>query len=152
MRGLATLLLLLLAGCGADRPAAGGNAAAIDTAAIMALAEIPAATFDTVVWESESAAIARGADVFKWVCAPCHGPRGRGDGGYVIRGDTIHPPSFLEPDWRLANDPMGLRRKIYLGNNRGMPHWGERGMQARDVVALELFIRKSLRAPQGRGG
>ena len=131
-----------LAGC-TEKPAA--NASSSPDQAAVIPANIPATLFDTVVWYSDSAAIARGADVFKWACARCHGATGRGDGGAVVAGDTIHPPSFLESDWRFANDSAGLHKKIYQGNNRGMPHWGDLGLAPRDVVALERYIRRSLR-------
>ena len=103
------------------------------------------ATFDTVVWASEEAAIARGKDVFAWVCAKCHGKTGLGDGGEVIQGDTIHPPSFQAPGWRFADNAPGLYQRIHLGNNRGMPHWGEQGLQPRDVVGVATYIQKELR-------
>jgi mono/diheme cytochrome c family protein len=103
------------------------------------------ALFDTITWSSNEAAITRGKDVFNWVCAKCHGPQGHGDGGYVIEGDTLHPPSFVQPDWRFATNAKGLWQRIYLGNNRGMPHWGDQGLQPRDVVAVATYIQKELR-------
>ena len=104
-----------------------------------------AAAFDTVNWESEEAAIARGKDVYAWVCAKCHGATGLGDGGEVLEGDTLHPPSFQAPEWRFASNEQSLWQRIYLGNNRGMPHWGEQGLQPRDIVAVGKFIQKDLR-------
>jgi cytochrome c len=150
--GICLAFVAGLAGCSErDQPNAEDAASVSEQpAAAPAPVEIAAATFDTVVWANDSTAIARGADVFKWACARCHGATGRGDGGAVVAGDTIHPPSFLESDWRFANDSAGLHRKIYQGNNRGMPHWGDIGLQARDVVALGHYIRKSMR-PQRRG-
>lgn len=103
------------------------------------------ALFDTINWASNDAAIARGKDVFNWICAKCHGPAGHGDGGYVIEGDTLHPPSFVQPEWRFANNPKGLYQRIYLGNNRGMPHWGDQGLQPRDVEAVATYILQGLR-------
>lgn len=104
-----------------------------------------AAAFDTVVWADEATAIARGRDVYAWVCAKCHGPAGKGDGGEVIAGDTLHPPSFQDPDWRFANNEKGLYQRIHAGNNRGMPHWGDQGLQPRDIVATSKYILKELR-------
>lgn len=104
-----------------------------------------AVAFDTVAWADEATAIARGKDVFAWVCAKCHGPTGKGDGGEVVAGDTLHPPSFQDPDWRFANDEKGLYHRIHAGNNRGMPHWGEQGLQPRDIVATSKYILKELR-------
>lgn len=109
---------------------------------------ISAATFDTVVWTDSAAARARGKDVYAWVCARCHGVAGRGDGGEVLAGDTLHPPSFQDPNWRFANDARGLWNRIHLGNNRGMPHWGEQGLQPRDIVAVASYILHDLRVPQ----
>lgn len=102
------------------------------------------ATFDTVVWVSQEAAIERGREIYAWVCADCHGPEGRGDGGRVIDGDTIHPPSFQREAWPYAGDPQALHRQVYVGNTLGMPHWGLRLMRARDIVALEQYIRLEL--------
>lgn len=103
------------------------------------------AAFDTVKWESAEAAVMRGKDVFGWVCAKCHGPAGHGDGGYVLDGDTLHPPSFVNPEWRFATDKQALQQRIYLGNNRGMPHWGDQGLQPRDVIAVATYIQTELR-------
>lgn len=143
MRGLPAFLVLVIA------------AAAVITACDTQTREeaiplpertISAATFDTVAWADETAQLGRGKDVFAWVCAKCHGIYGRGDGGEVIEGDTIHPPSFLEPQWRFAGDERGLQHKIFQGNNRGMPHWGEQGLEPRDIVAVAAYIQKELRA------
>ena len=110
------------------------------------------AAFDTVRWESDAAAIERGRDIFKWACAECHGPEGRGDGGRVVDGDTIRPPTFHQEDWPYADNPDALHRQVFVGNTLGMPHWGLRQMRPRDVVAVERFIRLDLiqaRGPEG---
>jgi mono/diheme cytochrome c family protein len=101
-------------------------------------------TFDTVVWASQGAAVERGREIYGWVCADCHGPEGRGDGGRVVDGDTIHPPSFHRVDWPYADDPDALHRQVFVGNQLGMPHWGLRLMRPRDIVALEQYIRLDL--------
>jgi mono/diheme cytochrome c family protein len=100
--------------------------------------------FDTVVWLSQEAAIERGRDIYSWVCADCHGPEGHGDGGRVIDGDTIRPPSFHREDWPYEVNPGELHRKVFVGNELGMPHWGLRLMRPRDIVALEKYIRLDL--------
>lgn len=100
--------------------------------------------YDTVTWASDSAAIARGRDIFKWACSECHGPTGHGDGGRVIDGDTLHPPDFHQEGWKYANDPDALHRKVFMGNQLGMPHWGLRQMRPRDIVAVEKYIRLEL--------
>jgi mono/diheme cytochrome c family protein len=102
------------------------------------------AAFDSVNWASDSAAIARGRDIFTWACAECHGEGGRGDGGRVIDGDTIRPPSFHRENWEYADDPDALHEKVFVGNTLGMPHWGLRQMRPRDVVAVERYIRLEL--------
>lgn len=103
------------------------------------------ALFDTTAWVNDSSHLARGGDVFRWACAQCHGPRGEGDGGYVLDGDTLHPPSFQNPSWRFAKDEEGLRRRIFIGNARGMPHWGLRRMEPNDIIAVEKYILYDLR-------
>jgi mono/diheme cytochrome c family protein len=109
-----------------------------------AVQEYDPAAYDTVAWASDTAAINRGRDIFKWACAECHGEAGRGDGGRVIDGDTIRPPSFHQADWPYADDPDALHRKVFVGNTLGMPHWGLRQMRPRDIVAVERFIRLEL--------
>jgi mono/diheme cytochrome c family protein len=113
-----------------------------------ARAQFDPTAFDTIQFPSDRARLARGADVFRWACSSCHGLTGRGDGGAVLNGDTLHPPSFLEPNWRFAHDENGLRRQIFVGNARGMPHWGLRGTQLRDIVAVETYILQGLRSTQ----
>ena len=110
----------------------------------MADREYDPTAYDTVEWSSDSAAIERGRDIFKWACAECHGEQGMGDGGRVIDGDTLRPPSFHREDWAYANDPDALHRKVFVGNELGMPHWGLRQMRPRDIVAVERYIRLEL--------
>ena len=135
-------LLLLIAAATACQKTNSGSAAAptvADTVAV-ALTKFDPAMFDTVHWASDSVRLARGADVFKWACAECHGPRGYGDGGKVTaKGDTLRPPNF-HAGWRLAGDPMGVRRKVYTGNVQGMPHWGLRHIEPRDIDAVSAYI------------
>lgn len=110
-----------------------------------AVAYDPAA-YDTVRWASDEEALTRGRDIFNWACAECHGPEGRGDGGRVVDGDTLRPPSFLDPGWPYADDPDALHQKVFVGNDLGMPHWGLRQMRPRDIVAVERYIRLELRS------
>ena len=116
---------------------------------VVAERQYDSAAYDTVTWASDSAAIARGADIFKWVCAECHGEQGMGDGGRVIDGDTIRPPSFHQEGWPYADDPDALHRKVFVGNTLGMPHWGMRQMRPRDIVAVEKYIRLELIQDEG---
>ena len=137
----AVATVLAVAGC--EPQADGGASQAADETAVAARQYDPAA-YDTVEWASDSAAITRGRDIFKWVCAECHGDTGRGDGGRVIDGDTIRPQSFHQEDWPYAEDPDALHRKVFVGNRLGMPHWGLRQMRPRDIVAVERYIRMEL--------
>ncbi|MFW5951540.1 MAG: c-type cytochrome [Gemmatimonadota bacterium] len=146
----AGVVLLLGTGCEAGEEAP-PRTEADEVAA--AAEEYDPAVYDTVDWPSDSAAIARGRDIYTWACAECHGEEGRGEGGRVIDGDTLRPPSFRQQDWPYADDPEQLHRKIYVGTELGMPHWGLRRMQPRDIVAVERFIRLELiqeeESPQG---
>ncbi len=141
MRQLA--LVLLAAGAVAACQKAkseGAQPNAADTVAVAEAAFNPA-VFDTVKWASDSLRLARGADVFKWGCAECHGPQGHGDGGKVTaKGDTLHPPDFHLAAWHLAADTDAVRRKVYTGNTRGMPHWGLRRMEPRDIDAVAAYV------------
>jgi mono/diheme cytochrome c family protein len=139
-------LMLVVAACETDReePAADTEAAAV----AQADRTYDPAAYDTVRWASEQAAVDRGRDIFKWACADCHGEDGRGDGGRVIDGDTIRPPSFHQDDWAY-DDADALHRKVFVGNSLGMPHWGLRQMRPRDIVAVERYIRYELIQEQG---
>ena len=115
----------------------------------LAIAAFDAAAFDTVSWETPQEALERGGLVFRISCSKCHGDGGRGNGNFVIQGDTLHPPSFLAADWHLADNPVGLRQAIYSGNVAGMPYWGLVGLKYRDVDAVAQYIVDFLRVNYG---
>lgn len=141
--GLALAVLMGVAACGgADQEEPVTQQ--VDSIAMAAAAYEPAA-FDTVTWETETAAVERGGVVWAYSCQKCHGVRGRGDAGFVLRGDTLRPPSFLAIDWQYGNDPDGLRRAIFTGNEEGMPHWGLIGLKAKDIDAVARYILQDLR-------
>ena len=110
-----------------------------------ALAAFDSTVFDTIQWQSEDAAIERGGLVFRVSCMTCHGEGGRGGRGFVVEGDTLHPPSFTSSDWVYANDPMGLRRRTFTGSVAGMPYWGLVGMTVKDLDAVARYITGALR-------
>ena len=143
---IGVLALVALCACDVSTPREAARPSAQDTLQL-AMSSYDPAAFDSIRWASDSAAYVRGADVFKWDCSACHGPAGRGDAGFVNeRGDTMRPPSFVQANWRFANDPNGLRRQIFVGNTQGMPHWGLRRMQVRDIDAVARYIENVLRA------
>ena len=136
------LLVLFLAGCGSDAPA---DAAGDEPEALAAAVPDPA-LFDSIAWPAPSAAVQRGATVYMYSCAKCHGDRGAGDGNYRLQGRLLKPPSFLAADWQYGDDLPGLREAVYRGNDRGMPHWGNAGLAARDIDAVARYIMDGLRA------
>lgn len=143
---LAAAAVLVLAACEARSPEETVDPLAARADTVRAAAEVFDSTvFDTITWESPAAAVERGSVVFNISCAKCHGTTGRGDGHFVVNGDTLRPPSFLQKDWRFADDPIGLRRQIFTGNVAGMPYWGLVGLKYRDIDAVARFITEFLR-------
>lgn len=118
----------------------------------VALLTFDETVFDTIGWTSGEEVLARGEVVFETSCAKCHGPEGRGDGGFVLNGVTLTPPSFLGADWRYANRPIRLRRQIFSGSVQGMPYWGLVGLQYRDIDAVSSYILQVLRPRFEAGG
>jgi mono/diheme cytochrome c family protein len=150
--GIGALAVGLVAGCGGsgDTEDAAAAAEAAEAAELARKAEAEGAftlaTFDTITWKADSVALTRGAVVWLYSCQKCHGQYGRGDGGFVQRGDTLHPPDFLEPGWALGEDHPGLLRKIFTGAPGGMPHWGlETRFKPRDIDAVAWYIQEVLR-------
>ena len=143
-------LLILLAACGPSAEEEAARIAAEEQAAAQAemdaaQAAYDPAAFDTISWESSQEAIERGATVFRFSCQKCHGPNGAGDGGFVMGGDTLRPPTFLADEWRFAEDRDGLREQVFVGALEGMPHWGMEGLKYRDVDAVAIYIQQDLR-------
>jgi len=101
------------------------------------------AAFDTISWETEEAELERGGVVFSYSCRKCHGEGGAGDGGFVQRGDTLRPPSFLAEEWEL--DREMIRQRVFAGTAEGMPHWGFYGLNYRDIDAVATYILEELR-------
>lgn len=135
--------------CGAEEEdaavAEAARLAAQQDSVMLAESMFDAAVFDTITWESPEAELERGSLVWGISCSKCHGRTGAGDGGFVQRGDTLRPPSFLEDDWRFADDELGLKRQVFAGTAEGMPHWGFYGLKYRDIDAVATYIRERLR-------
>ena len=115
----------------------------------MAEAMYDEAGFDTISWETHTVALERGAVVWRFSCRKCHGEGGAGDGGFVVDGDTLRPPTFLADDFRFAEDRVGLRHQIYTGTESSMPHWGPEGLPYRDIDAVSFHILETLRSAGG---
>lgn len=111
----------------------------------IALAAYDSTVFDTIKWKKANDEMDRGSLVYNVSCAKCHGQDGGGMAQIVFRGDTLHPTSFLNPDWALADSVNALRRVIFTGGVGGMPHFGIIGLHYRDVEAVANYILKSLR-------
>jgi len=152
-RLIPTIIALAWVGaCGGEAPADEQLPQGPTRADSVAIADsvFNAAVFDTIARESTQKAIERGGLVFRISCSKCHGDGGRGNGNFVIAGDTLRPPSFLASDWRFMDDPMGLRRYIFSGNVAGMPYWGLVGLSYRDIDAVARYINEFLRVNYGQ--
>lgn len=141
---LIPLIVLALAGCAGDAPEQAGDD--VQPGEVTAAAVVDPALFDSLMWPAPRDAVSRGATVYAYSCAKCHGDRGAGNGGYRLQGRVLRPPSFRTVDWRYADDLPGLRAAIWSGNDRGMPHWGKAGLAARDIDAVARYIMHGLRA------
>lgn len=132
------LLTLLVAACSGD--AGIDSADRLDPDALVQATFFDTALFDSISWSDPREARRRGATVYAYSCAKCHGTNGAGDGGHRIQGRLVRPPSFLDVDWRFAEDPAGLRAAIHGGSEGRMPHWGRAGLTARDIDAVADYI------------
>jgi mono/diheme cytochrome c family protein len=90
----------------------------------------------TASWLAVLVALASPAD-FERLCAPCHGPAGRGDGpaAHLYRPA---PRDLVREPFRFGDDPESIARTIRRGvPGTGMPAFGERAdALAADVLRL----------------
>lgn len=142
----AVMALAWLAACAkeAPPPVEEANTGHADSVA-MAAEMFDSTGFDTVTWNSPDERLSRGGLVFRVSCNKCHGVMGNGDGDLVADGKSAKPPSFVAPEWRFAEDPMGLRKAIFSGAAQSMPYWGLVGMKYRDLDAVAFYITDYLR-------
>lgn len=145
---LTAVLVVAALGCGGEAAREGAKEAP-DSAAL-AGAQFDATAFDTIQWKDRSAALERGGVVWRFSCAKCHGMDGRG-GGEVAIALKLEVPSIVGAEWRLARDVEGLRRKIFVGTNAGMPNWGLHGLRYRDIDAVATYMIHGLRPGPGTG-
>jgi len=144
------IALVWLGACAGERPPTERSSTDVPADSVgVATQAFDSAAFDSIAWDSDQAAIDRGSLVFRISCEKCHGDGGRGNGGFVLEGDTLRPPSFLTAEWRFAEDPLGLRRQIFTGTIAGMPYWGLVGLKYRDVDAVARYITDFLRPNYG---
>ena len=144
---LAFVSSIAIVACGpAPEPPAEAQGPTRADTVVMAMQWFDESVFDTVTWESDEVRSERGRLVYNISCSKCHGRHGAGDASFVMQGDTLRPPSFLEPAWLLGEAPMALRQYIFSGNTAGMPYWGLVGLKYRDIDAVAYFIETPLRA------
>jgi mono/diheme cytochrome c family protein len=102
------------------------------------------ALFDTIRWESDSAKLFAGNEVWAARCDKCHGPLGEGGTEYAA-ARKLAVPSIVTPDWSMADQPNEVRRRVYVGHSQGMPTWGVAGIPLRQVDAVTAYILQQLR-------
>lgn len=132
---------VLLSACSGDVPAADD----VEAASVLPAAMPAPDHFDSIRWADTRNAVDRGATVYAYSCARCHGDSGAGDGNYHLNKRVLRPPSFLTSEWKYSGDLEGLRDAVYAGNDKGMPHWGNAGLSARDTDAVARYILYGLR-------
>ncbi len=100
--------------------------------------------FDTITWASDSLKAIDGNVVYSTQCRTCHGPLGHGGTEYARRRE-LDPPSLVEPDWPLADQPDSVRHHIFVGHVAGMPTWGVAGITPREIDAVTYYLLNVLR-------
>ncbi|MBI4543778.1 MAG: c-type cytochrome [Gemmatimonadetes bacterium] len=133
-------MVLGLAACEEQRfepPPAGERVAA-------ASALYSPALFDTVRWPGQRARLLAGNDLYAARCRKCHGYLGAGDTEYAGE-EQLAVPSLVEPDWEYAGKVEAVRRRIFVGHERGMPSWVLSGLEPREIDAVAYYVLYRLR-------
>lgn len=107
-------------------------------------AQYSAQAFDTLRWESDSARLFAGNEVYAAKCRRCHGPLGRGETEYA-RERGLRIPSLVEADWPYASSLDSLRHKIFVGHEAGMPIYGVAGISLREIDSSAFYVLRGLR-------
>lgn len=102
------------------------------------------ALFDTIAWESDSARVFEGNNVFAAECRTCHGPTGEGGTQYAA-DRNLQVPSLVRAEWPYGDDVEAVRHRIFTGHPAGMPTWGVAGISPREIDAVAWYIVHQLR-------
>lgn len=86
--------------------------------------------------QSDTAAAARGADLFAEDCAACHGDAGKG-----TRENGA--PNLTDPDWLYGGTAAILHETIFNGREGLMPNWDTRLSEAQ-ITALSVYVHSDL--------
>jgi len=86
--------------------------------------------------QSDTAAAARGADLFAENCASCHGVEGKG-----TRENGA--PNLTDTDWLYGGTSAIIRETIFNGREGLMPNWNERLSEAQ-IAALGVYVHSEL--------
>jgi len=94
---------------------------------------------------ADQASLARGAEVFAEVCAPCHGPRGLGDGKDADKlvddeGIPIRPRDLTTGVFKGSHRPEHLYRRVLAGIP-GTPMPSTPMLQGDDAWHVVHFVR-----------
>jgi cytochrome c oxidase cbb3-type subunit I/II len=93
---------------------------------------------------------ARGEELFREACAPCHGAAGRGDGRndlVTVEGHRIRPRDLTRGGFKGDASPAGLYRRIVLGIP-GTPMPSNEWAYGDDAWYLTYYVLSL--GPQGR--
>ena len=132
--------VLLLWGCSEHEFHPPDNQERVEAAATM-FADL---RFDTLTWEGEEERMFAGNLVYATSCRRCHGTLGRGETEYA-RNRDLEVPSLVEPDWALADSLDGVRYRVFVGHEGGMPVFQLSGLSAAEVDAVSAYVLYQLR-------